>query len=52
MNAIGMHYGFWSHNWDKIQYIPLIEKVARLGFDVCEVASAAFAQYSDGELGS
>ena len=43
MNAIGMHYGFWSHNWDEIQYIPLIEKVARLGFDVCEVASSAWS---------
>lgn len=51
MNAIGMHYGFWSHNWDEIQYIPLMEKVARLGFDVCEVASAEFCKYSDETLG-
>lgn len=50
MNAIGMHYGFWSHNWDEIEYIPLMEKVARLGFDVCEVASAEFCQYSDEKL--
>ena len=26
MNAIGMHYGFWSHNWDEIQYVPLMEQ--------------------------
>lgn len=45
-----MHYGFWSHNWDEIAYIPLMEKIARLGFDVCEVASAEFCQYSDGTL--
>ena len=45
-----MHYGFWSHNWDKIEYAPLIEKVARLGFDVCEVASATFCTYSDEQL--
>ena len=51
MNAIGMHYGFWSHNWDEIQYVPLMEKVARLGFDVCEVASAEFCKYSDETLG-
>ena len=51
MNAIGMHYGFWSRNWDEIQYIPLMEKVARLGFDVCEVASAEFCKYSDETLG-
>ena len=51
MNAIGMHYGFWSHNWDEIQYVPLMEKVARLGFDVCEVASAEFCKYSDEALG-
>ena len=43
MNPIGMHYGFWSHNWDEIQYIPLMEKISRLGFDVCEVASAESA---------
>jgi D-psicose/D-tagatose/L-ribulose 3-epimerase len=46
-----MHYGFWSHNWDEIQYVPLMEKVARLGFDVCEVASAEFCKYSDETLG-
>jgi D-psicose/D-tagatose/L-ribulose 3-epimerase len=40
MNAIGMHYGFWSHNWDEIDYFTLIPKIARLGFDVSEVASA------------
>ena len=51
MSAIGMHYGFWSHNWDEIQYVPLMEKVARRGFDVCEVASAEFCKYSDETLG-
>lgn len=51
MSAIGMHYGFWSHNWDEIQYVPLMEKVARLGFNVCEVASAEFCKYSDETLG-
>lgn len=50
MNAIGMHYGFWSHNWDEIEYIPLIKKVSRLGFDICEVASAEFCKYSDEKL--
>ena len=37
MNPIGMHYGFWSHNWDEIQYIPLMEKQARLGFDISQM---------------
>lgn len=50
MNAIGVHYGFWSHHWDEIDYPPLIEKAARLGFDVCEVASAEFGYYSDDQL--
>ena len=50
MNAIGMHYGFWSHNWDEIDYYTLIPKIARLGFDVSEVASAEFAYYSDDKL--
>ena len=49
-NPIGMHYGYWSHNWDEIEYIPLIEKVHRLGFDICEVASAEFAYFSDDKL--
>lgn len=50
MIPIGMHYGFWSHNWDEIQYVPLIEKVSALGFDICEVASAEFGYYSDAQL--
>jgi D-psicose/D-tagatose/L-ribulose 3-epimerase len=50
MNAIGMHYGFWSHNWDEIEYLPLIEKVHRLGFDICEVASTDFGYFSDEKL--
>lgn len=50
MNKIGMHYGFWSHNWDEIEYIPLIQKLARLGFDICEVASAEFGYYSEDKL--
>ena len=50
MNAIGMHYGFWSHNWNEIDYYYLIPKIARLGFDVSEVASAEFAYYSDEKL--
>lgn len=50
MNPIGMHYGFWSHNWDEIQYIPLMEKLARLGFDITEVASAEWGYYDDAQL--
>ena len=45
-NPIGMHYGYWSHNWDEIEYIPSLKKVHRLGFDICEVASAEFAYFS------
>ena len=50
MNPIGMHYGFWSHNWDEIAYIPLMEKLAWLGFDICEVASAKWGYYDDARL--
>ena len=50
MNPIGMHYGFWSHNWDEIAYIPLMEKLAWLGFDICEVASAEWGYYDDARL--
>lgn len=50
MNKVGIHYGFWSHDWDKISYIPFIQKAARLGFDICEVASAEFGYYPDNML--
>ena len=50
MNAIGMHYGFWSHNWNEIDYYTLLPKLSRLGFDISEVASAEFAYYSDEKL--
>ena len=50
MNPIGMHYGFSSHNWDEIAYIPLMEKLAWLGFDICEVASAEWGYYDDARL--
>lgn len=45
MNRIGVHYGFWSHDWDKIDYPNLIKKAARLGFDTLEVAAAAWGYY-------
>ena len=44
MNKVGIHYGFWSHDWDKISYIPFIQKAARLGFDICFI-SEKIAEY-------
>ncbi len=49
MNKVGIHYGFWSHNWN-VDYDALIEKVSRLGFDVLEVASASFVNFSKERL--
>jgi len=45
----GIYYSYWEKEWngDCLRYI---EKVARLGFDVMEVAAHFVTEYSDGLL--
>lgn len=36
MNGIGIHYAYWGHDWDS-DFIPLVGKAKKLGFDILEV---------------
>jgi D-psicose/D-tagatose/L-ribulose 3-epimerase len=45
----GIYYSYWEHEWSA-KFGPYIEKVARLGFDVLEVAAHHINEYSDAEL--
>ncbi len=36
MNKIGIHYAYWTHDWDA-DFHPFIDKAADLGFDLLEV---------------
>jgi len=38
MIKIGIYYAYWVHNWDA-DFVPFVEKVANLGFDILEVNS-------------
>lgn len=42
----GIYYAYWEKEWGG-QFIPYVEKCARLGFDVLEVATGAFYQEQD-----
>ncbi|MCJ8509436.1 sugar phosphate isomerase/epimerase [Rhizobium lemnae] len=45
----GIYYSYWEHEWSA-KFGPYIEKVAKLGFDVIEVAAHHINEYSDAEL--
>jgi D-psicose/D-tagatose/L-ribulose 3-epimerase len=45
----GIYYSYWEHEWSA-KFGPYIEKVARLGFDIIEVAAHHINEYSDAEL--
>lgn len=40
MNKVGIYYAFWEREWDA-DFVPYIEKVKNLGFDVLEIAAGA-----------
>lgn len=42
MNKIGIHYAYWTRNWDA-DFVPYISKVKRLGFDILEVNAGTVA---------
>lgn len=42
----GIYYAYWEKEWGG-QFVPYIEKCARLGFDVLEVACGAFHLEND-----
>lgn len=39
-NKVGIYYAFWEQEWSA-DYFRYVEKIARLGFDVLEVAAGA-----------
>ncbi|QXC48917.1 sugar phosphate isomerase/epimerase [Agrobacterium salinitolerans] len=45
----GIYYSYWEHEWSA-RFGPYIEKVARLGFDIIEVAAHHINEYGDAEL--
>jgi len=45
----GIYYAYWEKEWNG-DYIYYIEKVARLGFDILEIAAQQILSYSDEEL--
>lgn len=45
----GIYYSYWEKEWSA-KFGPYVEKVAKLGFDVIEVAAHHINDYSDAEL--
>ncbi|WCJ64256.1 sugar phosphate isomerase/epimerase family protein [Agrobacterium tumefaciens] len=45
----GIYYSYWEHEWSA-KFGPYIEKAAKLGFDIIEVAAHHINDYSDAEL--
>lgn len=45
----GIYYAYWEHEW-RADYKYYVEKVAKLGFDVLEIAAGPLPEYSDLEL--
>ncbi|MGI8397368.1 sugar phosphate isomerase/epimerase family protein [Agrobacterium deltaense] len=45
----GIYYSYWEHEWSA-KFGLYIEKVAKLGFDIIEVAAHHINEYSDAEL--
>ena len=45
----GIYYSYWEHEW-RADFLGYIEKVARLGFDVMEIAAHHINDYSNEKL--
>lgn len=45
----GIYYSYWEKEWSA-KFGPYVEKVAKLGFDVIEVAAHHINEYSDADL--
>lgn len=46
MNKVGIYNAFWERNWDA-DFVPYVEKVAKLGFDILEVNSGTVTEMSN-----
>lgn len=45
----GIYYAYWEQEW-RADYHYYVEKAARLGFDVLEIAASPLPEYTQGEL--
>lgn len=45
----GIYYAYWEKEW-AADYVPYVEKVAKLGFDILEIGGAALPAMSDAKL--
>jgi D-psicose/D-tagatose/L-ribulose 3-epimerase len=48
MNRFGIYYAFWTNDWDA-DFLPYVDKVAGLGFDILEVNAGTIARMSSRE---
>lgn len=48
MNKIGIFYAYWTQDWN-VDFKPLVDKAANLGFDVLEVNGGILAEMSPAE---
>lgn len=48
MNKVGIYYAYWTNNWNT-NFIPYVEKVSKLGFDILEVNSGTVTQMPPSE---
>ena len=45
MNPVGIHYGYWTQNWN-VDFIPFVERAKSSGFDVLEVNAGTVTRFS------
>ena len=45
----GIYYAYWEHEWNG-DYHYYIDKVAKLGYDILEIAAGPLPEYSAAEL--
>jgi D-psicose/D-tagatose/L-ribulose 3-epimerase len=48
MNRFGIYYAFWTRDWDA-DFLPYVDKVSALGFDLLEVNGGTIARMSPEE---
>lgn len=48
MRKIGIYYAFWVNDWN-VDFIPFVNKVADLGFDILEVNAGTIAAMSSAQ---
>jgi D-psicose/D-tagatose/L-ribulose 3-epimerase len=48
MNRFGIYYAFWTRDWDA-DFLPYVDKVSALGFDILEVNGGTIARMSSEE---